>query len=86
MTAHVLQSCGMRVLIADSVPAAAAIVNAESVDVIVTELRMSGESDGLDFIRDLRADTTPGNRVPAVAVTDKGELEAATLHFVRVSP
>jgi signal transduction histidine kinase len=75
LTAHVLQSCGMRVLTADSVPAAAAILNVESVDVIVTELRMSGESDGLDFIRDLRDDTTPGARVPAVAVTDKGELD-----------
>lgn len=75
LTAHVLQSCGMRVLTADSVPAAAAILSAESVDVIVTELRMSGESDGLDFIRDLRDDNRPGMRVPAVAVTDKGKLD-----------
>ena len=65
----------MRVLTADSVQAGVAILNAEHVDVIVSDLRLSGESDGLDFIRDLRADTTPRVRVPAVAVTNEGEID-----------
>ena len=75
LIAHVLQSCGMRVLTADSVQGALAILAAEPVDVIVSAIRVSGASDGLDLIRELRAQTTPAARVSAVAVASGSDLD-----------
>jgi CheY-like chemotaxis protein/nitrogen-specific signal transduction histidine kinase len=74
-TAGVLRSCGMQVFTANSVRSALSILNAEAIDVLVSDIRLSDGKDGLDLIRDLRDQMTAAARVRAVAVTNDTNLD-----------
>lgn len=67
--AFVLGHCGMRVLTADSAQGALQILDRELVDVIVSDIRLSGEGDGFELIRAVRAHPEPYGRVPAIVVS-----------------
>jgi PAS domain S-box-containing protein len=69
LAAFVLAHCGMRVLTADSAQGALEILNQEFVDVIVSDIRLSGEGDGFELIRAIRAHGEPYGRLPAIVVS-----------------
>jgi CheY-like chemotaxis protein len=69
LVAFVLGHCGMRVLTADSSETALEILDRQSVDVIVSDIRLSGEGDGFELIRAVRARGEPFGRVPAIVVS-----------------
>ena len=69
LAAFVLAHCGMRVLTADSAQRALEILNRELVDVIVSDIRLSGEGDGFELIRAIRARGEPFGRLPAIVVS-----------------
>ena len=69
LAAFVLGHCGMRVLTADSAKGALQILDREPVDVIVSDIRLSGEGDGFELIQAVRAHPEPYGRVPAIVVS-----------------
>jgi PAS domain S-box-containing protein len=69
LAAFVLGHCGMRVLTADSAQGALLILDREPVDVIVSDIRLSGEGDGFELIRAVRAHSEPYGHVPAIVVS-----------------
>ena len=69
LAAFVLAHCGMRVLTTDSAEDALEILNRESVDVIVSDIRLSGEGDGFELIRAIRARPDVFGQVPAIVVS-----------------
>lgn len=69
LAAFVLGHCGMRVLTAASAQGALEILDREIVDVIVSDIRLSGEGDGFELIRAVRAHPKPYGHVPAIVVS-----------------
>jgi PAS domain S-box-containing protein len=69
LAAFVLGHCRMRVLTADSCESALDILDRQSVDLIVSDIRLSGEGDGFELIRAVRARPEPLGRVPAIVVS-----------------
>jgi PAS domain S-box-containing protein len=75
---RVLESCGARVLIADSAGDALKLVRDEKPDVILSDIGMPGE-DGYDFIRSVRSlPAAQGGRTPAAALTAFARAEDRT--------
>ena len=69
LAVFVLGHCGMRVLTADSAQGALQILDRELVDVIVSDIRLSGEGDGFELIQAVRAHPELYGRVPAIVVS-----------------
>jgi CheY-like chemotaxis protein/two-component sensor histidine kinase len=69
LAAFILGRCGMHVVTADSADRALDIVNGQAVDVIVSDIRLSGEGDGLELIQSVRALPAPRGHVPAIVVS-----------------
>ena len=69
LAAFVLGHCGMRVLTADSAQGALQILDRDLVDVVVSDIRLSGEGDGFELIRAVRAHPEPYGHVPAIVVS-----------------
>jgi CheY-like chemotaxis protein len=67
-----LTACGADVVTANSAPAALRVLDARSVDVVVSDIAMPG-ADGYWLLREIRQLTKPAaNTVPVVAVTAFG--------------
>lgn len=67
-----LTACGADVVTASSAPAALRVLDARSVDVVVSDIAMPG-ADGYWLLREIRRLTKPAaNTVPVVAVTAFG--------------
>jgi CheY-like chemotaxis protein len=69
LAAFVLERCGIRVFTADSYDSALDILDTQSIDVLVSDVRLATEKDGLDLIRTVRARPDPLGRVPAIVVS-----------------
>ncbi len=75
LVAFVLEGCGMRVFTTDRVQAVFTILSSQPVDVLISDVRLSGAQDGLDLMRDLRSQSTPVADVPAIALTDDADVD-----------
>ena len=64
-----LSHCGMRVRTATSVDGALGVLDAQPVDVIVSDIALVGEADGCELMRTVRTRSGSLGRVPAVAVS-----------------
>lgn len=65
-----LQRCGMNVIAVDFLPAALAAIDNHRVDVIVSDIGLERDDDGLTLIRSVRArPADKGGLTPAIAVT-----------------
>jgi signal transduction histidine kinase/ActR/RegA family two-component response regulator len=64
----IFERCGATVEAAESVPTALRLLGRFQPDIIVSDIEMPGE-DGYSLITKVRAQETPGRRVPAIALT-----------------
>lgn len=78
LIAHVVARTGSRPLVASSVPEALELLDAEAVDLVLTDLTMP-VLGGLDLLAELSA---RGSRIPVVVIT--GSDDAATLRACRL--
>ena len=69
LAAFLLTHCGMRVLTAASVGEALVILDEHRVDIIVSDIGLGNDEDGIALIRHVRARPEPLGCVPAVAVS-----------------
>jgi PAS domain S-box-containing protein len=69
LVVSLLSHCGMRVRTATSVDGALGVLDAQPVDVIVSDIALVGEADGCELMRTVRTRSGPLGRVPAVAVS-----------------
>ncbi len=69
LVVSLLSHCGMRVRTAVSVDGALGVLDAQPVDVIVSDIALVGEADGCELMRTVRTRSGPLGRVPAVAVS-----------------
>jgi PAS domain S-box-containing protein len=69
LAAFVLGHCGMQVISADSAGDALRLLDAHDVDVIVSDVGLAGDMDGLELIREVRSRPEPVGRIPAVVVS-----------------
>lgn len=75
---YVLESCGARVILAESSQEALALLLIERPDMIISDIGMPGE-DGYEFIRKVRAlSPAEGGKTPAAALTAFARAEDRT--------